>query len=253
VNAAPFRFLKSATRATPKVTMPAPQALYYFLSHDHVNRAAYPEIDAIWDDLAEAYSRELAALGEAGCTYVQFDEVTTSCLCDERQRAKLRARGDDPDRLLENYARTINAIAARKPAGMILALHTCRGNYQGLWLAEGGYDPIAEYVFNGIDVDAFFLEYDTPRAGTFAPLRFLPKGKTAVLGLVSTKTPELESVDMLSARIAEAARIVPLDQLAVSPQCGFSSNYLGNAVTIDDERRKLARVVETAKTVWGTA
>jgi 5-methyltetrahydropteroyltriglutamate--homocysteine methyltransferase len=253
VNVAPFRFLKSVTRGTPKVTLPAPQTLYHFAARDTISRQACPELGAIWDDLAEAYSAELRALAAAGCSYVQLDEVVTSCLCDERQRAKLRARGDDPDAFLAHYTRTINRIAAQRPPGMTLAMHTCRGNYQGHWMAEGGYDPIAERVFNEIRVDAFFLEYDSPRAGGFEPLRFMPRDKVVVLGLVSTKTPELEPADLLKKRIEEAARYVPLENLCLSPQCGFSSNYLGNPVTIDDQRRKLERVVQVAEAVWGGA
>jgi len=253
VNVAPFKFLKSVTKGTPKVTMPAPQTLYQFATRATISNEAYPDLAALWGDLAEAYGAELRALSEAGCTYVQLDEVMTSCLCDEKQRTKFRNRGDDPDAMLGAYARTINRIAANRPKGMTLALHTCRGNYQGHWMAEGGYDPIAERVFNEIKVDAFFLEYDSPRAGGFEPLRFVPKDKIVVLGLVSTKTPELESPDLLKKRIEEAARYVPLERLCLSPQCGFSSNYLGNPVTIDDERRKLELVVKVAESVWGSA
>ena len=252
-NVAPFRFLKSVTKQTPKVTMPAPQQLYFFASRDTISPQAYPDLAALWRDLAEAYVAELRALSEAGCTYVQMDEVVTSCLCDDRQRARLRNRGDDPGALLGDYIRTMNEIIANKPRGMTIAMHTCRGNYQGHWAAEGGYDPVAERVFNEIKVDAFFLEYDTPRAGTFEPLRFYPKDKTLVLGLVSTKTSELESQDLLQKRIEEAARHVPIENLCLSPQCGFSSNYLGNPLTIDDERRKLELVVKTAQSVWGNS
>jgi len=252
VNVAPFRFLRSITGRTPKVTMPAPQTLYHFASRDSVSRAAYPDLDALWDDLAAAYAAELAALAAAGCTYVQLDEVVTACLCDERQRARLASQGTDPEKLLHTYARVINRIVANRPAGMTIAMHTCRGNYQGHWMAEGGYDPVAEYVFNTIAVDAFFLEYDTPRAGSFDPLRFMPADRIVVLGLVSTKTPELEDADALRRRIDDAGKFVPLDRLCLSPQCGFSSNYLGNPVTIEDERRKLALVVEVAEKTWGT-
>ena len=252
-NVAPFRFLKSVTKQTPKVTMPAPQQLYFFASRDTISPQAYPDLAALWRDLAGAYVAELRALSEAGCTYVQMDEVVTSCLCDDRQRARLRNRGDDPGALLGDYIRTMNEIIANKPRGMTIAMHTCRGNYQGHWAAEGGYDPVAERVFNEIKVDAFFLEYDTPRAGTFEPLRFYPKDKTLVLGLVSTKTSELESQDLLQKRIEEAARHVPIENLCLSPQCGFSSNYLGNPLTIDDERRKLELVVKTAQSVWGNS
>jgi 5-methyltetrahydropteroyltriglutamate--homocysteine methyltransferase len=253
VNVGPFKFLKSVTKGTPKVTMPAPQTLYQFASRETVSSQAYPDLAELWNDLAEAYGAELRALREAGCTYVQLDEVTTSCLCDPNQRTKFAARGDDPDAMLGAYAKTINRIVANRPPGMTIALHTCRGNYQGHWVAEGGYEPIAERVFNEIGVDAFFLEYDSPRAGGFEPLRFMPKDKIVVLGLVSTKTPELESAELLKKRIDEAARYVSLDRLCLSPQCGFSSNYLGNPVTIDDEKRKLELVVKVAESVWGSA
>jgi 5-methyltetrahydropteroyltriglutamate--homocysteine methyltransferase len=233
--------------------MPAPQMLYQFATRATVSEEAYPDLTALWDDLAEAYGAELRALSEAGCTYVQLDEVMTSCLCDPKQRTKFAARGDDPDAMLGAYARAINRIVADRPKGMTIALHTCRGNYQGHWMAEGGYDPIAERVFNEIKVDAFFLEYDSPRAGGFEPLRFVPQDRTIVLGLVSTKTPELESADILRKRIEEASRYVPLERLCLSPQCGFSSNYLGNPVTIDDEKRKLELVVKVAQSVWGSA
>jgi 5-methyltetrahydropteroyltriglutamate--homocysteine methyltransferase len=253
VHVEPFKVLKSATRQTPKVTIPAPQMLYFYASRDTISREVYPELDAFWDDVVAAYGAELDALAAAGCTYVQFDEVLTSCLCDPNQRTRLDRRGDDPDVLLDTYIDAINRISAARPAGMTIAMHTCRGNYQGHWMAEGGYDPIAERIFGRTEVDAFFLEYDTPRAGTFGPLRYVPKDKVVVLGLVSTKTPELESKDVLKSRIDEAARVIDADQLCLSPQCGFSSNYLGNPVTIDDEKRKLALVVETATEVWGSA
>ncbi len=253
VNAGPFKFLKSITRQTPKVTMPAPQTLYFYGSRKTISDKVYPDLGAFWADLGQAYLAELRALSEAGCTYVQMDEVVTSCLCDDKQRTRLISRGDDPEALLDAYVRTMNAILANRPKGMTIAMHTCRGNYQGHWAAEGGYEPVAERVFNEIEVDAFFLEYDTPRAGTFEPLRFFPRNKVLVLGLVSTKTPELESQDLLKRRIDEASRYVPLERLCVSPQCGFSSNYLGNPVTIDDEKRKLELVVKTAESVWGSA
>ncbi|HTW87846.1 MAG TPA: 5-methyltetrahydropteroyltriglutamate--homocysteine S-methyltransferase [Candidatus Binataceae bacterium] len=253
VNLEPFKFLKSISRQTPKVTMPAPQSLYFATTPDSINRSVYPDLNALWDDLAIAYRAELAALGGAGCTYVQLDEVLTSCLCDERQRAKWRARGDDPEKLLRTYGQTINRLLEGRPPSMRVAIHTCRGNLQGHWLAEGGYDRVAEYLFNEIAVDAFFLEYDSERAGGFEPLRFVPSGKTVVLGLISTKTPELESADQIVARIEAAAKFIPLDQLCLSPQCGFSSNYLGNPVTIDDEKRKLELVVTVARKVWGNA
>jgi len=253
VNVAPFKFLKSVTKGTPKVTMPAPQTLYFYSKREFVDASAYPDLEGMWSDLADAYAAELKALADAGCTYVQMDEVVTCCLCDDKQRSKLKTRGDDPDRLLDLQIRTMNSIVARCPKGMTIAMHTCRGNYQGHWAAEGGYDPVAERVFNEIKVDALFLEYDTPRAGDFTPLRFFPKDKVLVLGLVSTKTPKLEDADALKRRIEEAAKYVDVDRLCISPQCGFSSNYLGNPVTIDDEKRKLELVVKTAESVWGSA
>ena len=253
VNLEPFKFLKSVSRQTPKVTIPAPQSLYFATTPDSINRDVYPDLSAFWEDLAIAYRAELAALGAAGCSYVQLDEVMTSCLCDERQRAKWRARGDEPEKLLRTYGQAINRLLEGRPPAMRVAIHTCRGNLQGHWLAEGGYDPIAEYLFNEIAADAFFLEYDSERAGGFEPLRFVPAGKTVVLGLVSTKTPELEPEDQIAARIEAAAKFIPLDQLCLSPQCGFSSNYLGNPVTIDDQRRKLELVVKVARKVWGSA
>jgi 5-methyltetrahydropteroyltriglutamate--homocysteine methyltransferase len=235
------------------VTLPAPQTLFFFASRDTISRTAYPDLDMLWRDLADAYAAELKALGEAGCTYVQLDEVVTSCLCDETHRDKLRAQGHDPDALLRTYVETINRAVAQRPPDLTVAMHTCRGNYQGHWMAEGGYDPIAEYLFNEIKIGALFLEYDSPRAGSFAPLRFLPKDKMAVLGLISTKTPQLENADELKRRIEDASRYADIEHLGLSPQCGFSSNYLGNPVTMEDEKRKLALVVEVARAVWGTA
>lgn len=253
VNVDPFKFLKSITRRTPKVTLPAPQTLFFFASRDTISHTAYPHLEMLWHDLAAVYASELNALSEAGCTYVQFDEVVTSCLCDETHRHKLRGQGQDPDALLRAYVETINRAIAQRPLSLIVAMHTCRGNYQGHWMAEGGYDPIAEYLFNELKVDALFLEYDSPRAGSFAPLRFMPKDKKVVLGLVSTKTPQLEHADELKRRIEEASRYVDIERLGLSPQCGFSSNYLGNPITIEDEKRKLALVVDVARAVWGGA
>lgn len=253
INVGPLKFIRSLTKQTPKVTMPAPQTLYFYATRDTVSKETYPDLAAFWDDLATAYAAELRALGEAGCNYVQLDEIVTSCLCDEMHRAKLRSQGEDPDALLRTYAQVINKAIADRPPGMTVAMHTCRGNYQGHWMAEGGYDPIAEFVFNEIKVDSLFLEYDSGRAGSFAPLRFVPANRRVVLGLVSTKTPILEAADDLKRRIEEASKFVPLERLGLSPQCGFSSNYLGNPVTIDDERKKLKLVVDVAQSVWGSA
>lgn len=253
VNVGPYRYLKSVTKQTPKVTIPAPQTLFFYAKRETISRAAYPDLNAFWDDLAQAYKSEFSALSNAGCTYVQLDEVVTSCLCDETHRAKLRSQGQDPDELLRTYVRTINRAVEGRSPNLTVAMHTCRGNYQGHWMAAGGYDPIADYLFNEIKVDALFLEYDSPRAGSFKPLRFMPKDKIVVLGLVTTKTPELEAPDLLRNRIEEASQYVDIGRLGLSPQCGFSSNYLGNPVTIEDEKRKLALIVDVARSVWGTA
>lgn len=253
VNVGPFKFLQSVTKQTPKVTIPAPQTLFFFATRDTISRTAYPDLSALWNDLAAAYKAELKALSDVGCTYVQLDEIVTSCLCDETHRSKLKSQGQDPDELLHSYVKAINrAIEGRSP-NLTVAMHTCRGNYQGHWMAEGGYDPIAEYLFNEIKVDTIFLEYDSSRAGSFKPLRFMPKDKGVVLGLISTKTASLESPDALKKRIEEASEYVEIERLGLSPQCGFSSNYLGNPVTIEDEKRKLALVVDVAHSVWGTA
>jgi 5-methyltetrahydropteroyltriglutamate--homocysteine methyltransferase len=216
-----------------------------------IDRTAYPDLDAFWSDLAAAYRAEIADLGKAGCAYLQLDDVTFAFLCDVNRQAEVERWGDDPERLVHTYIELFNQAVRGRRAGMTVALHICRGNASAHWGAEGGYDPVAEALFNGLDVDAFFLEYDSPRAGTFAPLRFLPANKMAVLGLVTTKSAELESKDALKRRIDEAARHAPLDRLCLSPQCGFASNYVGNPVTIEDQQRKLALIVETAREVWG--
>lgn len=245
-----FTFLKSVTRRTPKVMMPAPPIVHYFSGRENIEKKAYPDLAAFWDDLIEAYRMEFQALGDAGCTYVQMDECMIAFLCDPKHREWLHSRGQDPDRLLGTYADAINRVIAGRPPGMTVAMHLCRGNMSGHWFAQGGYEPVADTLFNGINVDAYFLEYDSPRAGNFEPLRLVPKHKAMVLGLVSTKTPDLESADDLKRRIGEASRYVALEQLCLSPQCGFSSNYIGNPVTIDDQKRKLSLVVEVAQGVW---
>jgi len=247
-----YEHLKSAVgKGTPKVTMPAPQMIYYYAGRENISREAYPDLRAFWDDVAAAYRAEVMALAEAGCTYIQFDEVVTACLCDERHRTLCRQRGDDPDELLATYIEVMNRIIADRPPGMAIAHHICRGNLEGTWLAEGGFDPVAERLFNDSDADAFFLEYDTPRAGGFEPLRFLPEDKIAVLGLVSTKTPVLEAPDALKRRLDAAAKFTPLERLGITPQCGFSSTYRGNPVTVEDEKKKLALLVQVADQVWG--
>jgi 5-methyltetrahydropteroyltriglutamate--homocysteine methyltransferase len=248
-----FKFLKSVTTATAKVTIPSPTIVHFRGGREAIDAQAYPQMDAFYDDLAKVYQAEIADLAAAGCRYLQIDEVNLAYLCDPELRRQVANIGEDPDSLPQTYAKLLNAAVAGRPADMTVCMHLCRGNFAGAWIAEGGYEPIAELLFNAIDVDGYFLEYDSPRAGSFAPLRFLPKGKTAVLGLVTTKSPQLESKDELKRRIDEASRYVPLEQLALSPQCGFSSGIGGQTMTVDDEIKKLKLVVETANEVWGTA
>jgi 5-methyltetrahydropteroyltriglutamate--homocysteine methyltransferase len=210
-------------------------------------------MDAFYEDLAAVYRAEIRDLAQAGCRYLQIDEVNLAYLCDPELRRQVVNIGEDPDSLPKTYARLLNAAIAERPADMTLCMHLCRGNFAGAWIAEGGYEPIAELLFNEIGVDGYFLEYDSSRAGGFAPLRFLPKGKIAVLGLVTTKSPKMESKDELKRRLDAAGRHVPIEQLALSPQCGFSSGIGGNAMTVEDEIKKLSLVVETAREVWGSA
>ena len=245
------RLLRLTRDATPKATMPSPSALHFFRGRDAADPAVYPEIEAFWDDVVAVYRAEIAELGRLGCRYLQLDEVPLAMLCDPSIRSQAQAQGLDPDGLVDAYVKAANRALAERPAGMTVAMHLCRGNFRSRWMASGGYEPVAEKLLGAIEVDAFFLEYDSPRAGDFAPLRFLPKGKSAVLGLVSSKTAELESKDELKRRIDEAARRVPLDSLCLSPQCGFASVAGGNALGEDDQRRKLELVVETAREVWG--
>ena len=247
-----FRFLKDLAGATPKVTIPSPPVMHFFLGPRAVDEEIYPDIEDFFADLAAIYRDEISELADAGCTYLQFDETAVPCNCDDKFRADVSARGEDPDQLTARYAALINEALSSRPDDMTIAMHFCRGNLKGAWMAEGGYEPIAEVFFNEIDVDAFFLEYDTPRAGDFEPLRFVPAGKNVILGLVSTKTPELEKPDDLKRRIDEAAVHVPIDQLGLSPQCGFASAPGGGQViTHDDERRKLELIIKVADEVWG--
>lgn len=247
-----FKFLKSIARATPKLTIPSPTMLHFRGGRDAIDRKAYPEMAEFYVDLARVYSEEISDLAAAGCRYLQIDETNLAYLCDPKLREEVRSTiGEDPASLPHIYARLINGAIAGRPADMTICMHLCRGNNQSAWVAEGGYEPVAEALFNEIGVTGYFLEYDSPRAGDFAPLRFVPKGKIVVLGLVTTKLPQLESKVELKRRIEEAARYCPLDQLALSPQCGFSSNDIGNKITIEDEIAKLRLVVEVAREVWG--
>jgi 5-methyltetrahydropteroyltriglutamate--homocysteine methyltransferase len=246
-----FTTVRSLTQQTPKVTMPAPSFLHFFRGPDSFTPEAYPDVDAFWGDIEATYQEELADLARLGATYVQIDEVPLAMLCDPDVRAKVEAVGEDPERLTGRYIDAVNKALAGRPASMTVAMHLCRGNFRGHWMAAGGYDGVAERLFAGADVDAFFLEYDSERAGGFEPLRFVPAGRTVVLGLVSTKTPVLEEADDLCRRIEEAARVVPLERLALSPQCGFASTAGGNPLTEDDQAAKLGRVVDVAERVWG--
>jgi 5-methyltetrahydropteroyltriglutamate--homocysteine methyltransferase len=248
-----FKFLKSIAHGTPKITIPSPTMMHFRGGRAAVDTEAYPDMDEFYADLARVYREEIADLAQAGCRYLQIDEVNLAYLCDPELRAQVRNIGEDPDTLPKTYARLLNDAIGGRPADMIVCMHLCRGNFAGAWVAEGGYDPIAELLFNEIAVDGYFLEYDSARAGSFAPLRFLPKGKIAVLGLVTTKSAKLETKDEIKRRIDEAGRYAPLEQLALSPQCGFSSGIGGNAMTVEDEIAKLKLVVETARDVWGSA
>lgn len=246
-----FRFLKSVTERTPKVCIPAATYLHMRGGRKVVDKAVYGDLEEFWADVAAAYQAEIADLAAAGCAYLQIDDVSFAMLCDAQIRDQVRRDGEDPDALPGLYARIINSLIEKRPAGMAVTVHTCRGNHRSMWMAEGGYDPIAEAVFGQLEVDGIFLEYDTDRAGGFAPLRYAPKGRRIVLGLVSTKRPQLESKDALMRRIEEASRFVDIDDLCLSPQCGFASTEAGNELSEDDERRKLELVVQVARDVWG--
>jgi 5-methyltetrahydropteroyltriglutamate--homocysteine methyltransferase len=232
-----------------KVTMPAPSTMHFYRFTDW--GGAYSDAPAFFRDLGRVYRAEIADLAKAGCRYVQLDEVAVAILCDPAAREKVKAKGGDPDRLVDLYIDAINEAVKGRPKGMTVGVHVCRGNYKGMYLSEGGYDSVAENFFGRADVDHFLLEFDTPRAGGFAPLRFVPKGKGVVLGLVSSKTPQLEGMDVLRKRADEAARYVDSQHLAISPQCGFASTIGGNPVTEADERAKLKLCVDAARKIWG--
>ena len=245
-----FEFVRRNTSGTPKVTMPSPSFLHFFRLGECADRKVYPKLDEFWSDLIRIYQEELAELGRVGATYVQFDEVPQAMLCDENVRAKVREHGEDPERLLTVYIDAVNRILAQRPAGMTIGMHLCRGNLRGRWMAAGGYEAIADRLFNDLNVDGFFLEYDSPRAGDFSPLRLMPKDKFIRLGLISSKTPALENKDDLKRRIDEAARFVPIGSLGISPQCGYASTAGGNPLTAEDQKAKLRLVVEVASEVW---
>jgi 5-methyltetrahydropteroyltriglutamate--homocysteine methyltransferase len=248
-----FKFLKEHTRQTPKLTLPSPSILHFRGGRSAIDRVAYPLLEEFYADVARAYAQEIGDLADAGLRYLQIDEVNLAYLCDPKLRAEVREMGEDPEGLPGRYARLINDCVRSRPHDMVVAMHLCRGNFEGAWMAEGDYEPVAEILFNAVDVNAYFLEYDSERAGGFAPLRFVPPGKTVVLGLVTSKRGALESKDELKRRIDAATRFCPLEQLAVSPQCGFASGERGNPLTLEEETAKLALIVEVAREVWGEA
>ena len=246
-----FRFLREHTRATPKMTIPSPSVLHFRGGRRAVSRSVYPDMEEFYLDLGSAYRSAVEAFAAAGCRYLQLDEVNLAYLCDEEQRQILRERGDDPDRLPRIYADMINRAIGSRPSDMVITMHLCRGNFRSSWIAQGGYEPIAEILFQQIAANAYFMEFDSERAGGFEPLRLLPKNKVVVLGLVTSKQGGLESKDELKRRIDQAAKYVDLDQLCLSPQCGFASTEEGNLLDEDEQWAKLARIVEVAQEVWG--
>ena len=240
-------------RAAVKATMPAPSAFHFFRLGKSVDPRAYPDISVYFDDLVAVYRAELAELAQAGCRYVQLDEVPIAMLCDAGVRRQAAVEGADPTTLLDTYISLLQRIAADRPAGLTLGMHLCRGNFRGRWMAAGGYEPVAEKLFNLAPVDVFFLEYDSDRAGNFRPLRLVPRDKSVVLGLVSSKTAQLEDQESLLHRIEEASRVLPLDQLGLSTQCGFASVAGGNVLGEDEQWAKLELIVDTAARVWGSS
>jgi 5-methyltetrahydropteroyltriglutamate--homocysteine methyltransferase len=246
-----FAYLKSVSRAVPKLTIPSPSMIHYRGGRDAISRDVYPEMEAFWTDLKAVYAQEVAALGDLGCTYLQLDDTSLAYLADPSQHEHVRRLGGNPTTQHLTYIDLINGALANRPGDMTVCTHLCRGNFRSSWVASGGYDPVAEALFNELNVDGFYLEYDDERSGGFEPLRFVPKGKYVVLGLVTSKRAQLESKDEIKRRIDAAAKFVPLDQLCLSPQCGFASTAEGNAVTAADQRAKLQLVVEIAREVWG--
>jgi 5-methyltetrahydropteroyltriglutamate--homocysteine methyltransferase len=247
-----FRFLKDHTKVTPKMTIPAPSTLHFRQGRQSISKQIYPELDAYFDDVGQAYRKAIRAFYDAGCRYLQFDDTAWSMLCDPRERGHSRERGDDPDSLPARYARMTNQALKDRPADLTITMHSCRGNFRSTFIASGGYEPVAEHLLGEVEIDGYFLEYDTDRAGGFEPLRFVPRGKKViVLGLVTSKSGTLEKKDDLKRRIDEATKYVDIDQLALSPQCGFASTEEGNVLDEDEQWAKLAMIVEVADEVWG--
>jgi 5-methyltetrahydropteroyltriglutamate--homocysteine methyltransferase len=246
-----FQFLKSHTKVLPKITIPSPSVLHFRGGRRGVDPSVYPDLNEFFSDLGNAYSKVVQAFAREGCRYLQFDEVNLAYLCDPEQRESLKQRGDEPEKLPHVYAGMINTAIEARPEDTAITLHLCRGNFKSMWIASGGYEPVADVLFNAINVNGYFLEWDTDRAGSFEPLRYVPKGKTVALGLVTTKTGALESKDDLKRRIEEASRYCPLEQLCLSPQCGFASTEEGNVLTHDEQWAKLQRIVEVTDEIWG--
>lgn len=251
IQVADYGYLKSVVTQTAKVSIPSPTMVHFRGGRKSIDINSYPDMDEFFHDLSTAYRQEIDHLYKAGLRYLQLDDTNLAYLCDPKMRAAATERGEDPNELPRTYAALINSVIDNRPEDLTVGIHLCRGNYRSTWFAEGGYEPVAEILFNSINVDAYFLEYDDERSGDFAPLRFVPKNKMVVLGIISSKIKELEKVDDMAKRIDEAAKYMPLDQLCVSPQCGFSSTHHGNDMTHDDQWRKMELVVNTARLVWG--
>lgn len=251
IQVADFVFLKSVVKQTPKVCIPSPTMVHFRGGRKSIDIDSYPDMDKFFFDLSECYREEIRALYDVGCRYLQLDDTNLAYLCDVKMREAAKERGEDPDELPRTYAALINSVITDRPDDLVVAIHLCRGNYRSVWFAEGGYEPVAEVLFNNIDVDAYFLEYDDERSGDFAPLRFVPENKVVVLGIISSKVPELETIGDLAKRIEEASQYMELDNMCISPQCGFSSTFHGNEMTPDDQWRKLELAVRTARQVWG--
>ena len=253
IQVADFKYLRSVVTQTPKVSIPSPTMVHFRGGRKAIDIDSYPDMDVFFHDLAAAYRQEIDHLYRAGLRYLQLDDTNLAYLCDPKMREAAAARGEDPNELPRTYAALINEVIDGRPDDLVVGIHLCRGNYRSTWFASGGYEPVAEILFQNINVDGYFLEYDDERSGDFAPLRFVPKSKKVVLGIISSKTPQLEDMDLLCKRIDEAAQFMPLENMCVSPQCGFSSTHHGNELTLDDQWRKLELVVGTARKVWGEA
>lgn len=253
IQLADYEYLKSVVSETPKITIPSPTMLHFRAGREGISEAVYPDMAEFFADVGAAYREEIAQLTNAGLTFLQLDDTNLAYLCDEKQRENARKRGMDPDDAPRLYAKLINDAISEAPEDLVTGIHLCRGNFRSSWAAEGGYEPVAEVMFNELNIDAFFLEYDDPRSGDFAPLRFVPKGKTVVLGLVTTKLGELESRDDILRRIDEAAKYMPIEQMALSPQCGFSSTVHGNDIAVEQQAAKMRLVMDVAREVWADA